>query len=95
VCTHCFHKEEVLGPSEGDQRLGLRSVDCETLLAQDSLASGQRVVGTLVVVRVGSTDVNNVDVLRAIERDQYGFGRTSGVCHAQDPRRALRMSRTS
>lgn len=58
-----LHEEQVLGASEVDERLSLLRRHHETLLAEDVLARLEGVVDVAVMVRMGRSNVDDIDVL--------------------------------
>jgi len=62
ACPHSLHKEEVLLAGSFAQNLGLGCVDSEGLFAQDILARLQTQHHILIVVRVGSSNIDDVDI---------------------------------
>lgn len=87
----CLHQEQVLGPGRFHQLPSLGSVHSESLLAKDVLARLHSQHGVLEVVRMGSGDVDNVDVgichqlgVRAIRLDSI-----RGIDFAQKARGAV------
>lgn len=58
-----LHQEQVLLLCLFCQLLCLSSIDCESLLTQNILASLETEHSILVVMRVGSSDIDDVDIL--------------------------------
>ena len=63
--ANSFHEEDVLLARQIHERLCLRSVDSETLFAEDCFPSFERSLRIREVMRMGRSDVDDVDVLQA------------------------------